>query len=133
MEANDNIISRLFAIHYEIHAGNVHSTLAAFESAISSPSSRSNPGLWRFYVLFCANSRELRNKAKDIFLRGMRACPWAKDFIMMAFTELEGLGVGDKIAIYKVLVEKELRIHVDVEHRIEEWQDQGHRQLDRRA
>jgi hypothetical protein len=33
---------------------------------------------------------------------------------------LGGLATGDKIAIYKVLVEKELRIHVDVEHRIDE-------------
>ena len=132
-EANDNIISRLFAIRYEMHAGNVPSTLAAFENAVSSPSCRSNPGLWRFYVLFCANSREIRYKAKDIFLRGMRACPWAKELMMMAFTELEGLGTEDKIAIYKVLVEKELRIHVDVEHRIEEWQDRDHSRSDRRA
>jgi len=126
-EANDNIISRLFAIRHEMHAGNVHSTLAAFENAVSNSSCRSNPSLWRFYVLFCANSREIRHKAKDIFLRGMRACPWAKDLIMMAFTELEGLGTRDKIAIYKVLVEKELRIHVDVEQRIEEWQYREHR------
>jgi hypothetical protein len=132
-EANDNIISRLFAIRYEMHAGNVHSTLAAFENAVSSPSCSSNPGLWRFYVLFCANTRELRHKAKDVFLRGMRSCPWAKDLMMMAFTELERVGAEDKIAIYKVLVEKELRIHVDVEHRIEEWHDRDHMRSDRRA
>src|SRR6202034_2902261 len=108
-----------FAIRYEMHAGNVHSTLAAFENAVSTPSCGSNPGLWRFYVLFCARVKEFRRKAKDIFLRGMRACPWAKDFMMMAFTEMNGLGTEDKVAIYKVLVEKELRIHVDVEHRIE--------------
>ena len=132
-EANDNIISRLFAIRYEMHAGNVHSTLAAFENAVSTPSCGSNPGLWRFYVLFCASAKEFRRKAKDIFLRGMRACPWAKDFMMMAFTEMNGLGTEDKVAIYKVLVEKELRIHVDVEHRIEEWHHRDHRRSDRRT
>ncbi len=128
-EASDNIISRLFAIRYEMQAGNVHSTLAAFENAVSSPSCGLNPGLWRFYVLFYTSTKELRHRAKDIFLRGMRACPWAKDFMMMAFTEVEGLKTGDKIAIYNVLLEKELRIHVDVEHRIEEWHDSDRKRL----
>jgi hypothetical protein len=125
-EANGNIISQLFAIRYEMHAGNVHSTLAAFENAVSNPSCKSNPGLWRYYVLFCVNSKEFRRKAKEVFLRGMRACPWAKEFIMTAFTEVEGLETEDKISIYKVLMEKELRVHVDIEHRIEELHDRGY-------
>lgn len=131
-EANDNIVSRLFAIRYEMHAGNVHSTLAAFENAVSSPFCKSNPGLWRYYVLFCVNSKELRRKAREVFFRGMRACPWAKEFIMTAFTEVGGLGTEDKVAIYRVLMEKELRVHVDVEHRIEELRGQEDMALDTR-
>jgi hypothetical protein len=39
----------------------------------------------------------------------------------MAFLEVPGLSVEDKITIYKILVEKELRLHVDMEQRIEDW------------
>jgi len=132
-EAHDNIISRLFTIHYEMRAGNIHSTVAAFENAVSSPSCGTNPGLWRLYVLFCLSSQELRNKAKDIFFRGVRVCPWAKDLMMMAFNEVRGMATEDKIAMYKVLAEKELRIYVDLEQRIEEWQDRDPRRSDKRS
>lgn len=62
----------------------------------------------------------------------MRLCPWAKEYLMTAFTEVEELGTDDKIAVYKVLMEKELRVHVDVEHRIEKWREEGKRRLDAR-
>jgi hypothetical protein len=55
--------------------------------------------------------------AKDLFYRAVRACPWAKELFMMAFTtELRRLMLsGDCRSIYRVLSEKELRLHVDLE------------------
>ncbi len=121
IETNDNIISRVFAICYETKAGNVHSVHAAFENAVSNPIICANPGLWKLYLQFCVHTKDYRRRAKDVFYRGMRACPWAKSFFMLAFTEMKGLMTFEELrSVYKVLGEKELRIHVDLEDRLEE-------------
>lgn len=120
-DTKDNIVSRLFAIRFEMKYGNVHSTHAAFENAVSSPATRSNPGLWRLYIHFCVRTTKYRMRAKDVFFRAMRACPWSKDLMMMAFVELKDLMTFEELnSVYKVMGEKELRIHVDIEDRLEE-------------
>ncbi|KAI9738134.1 MAG: hypothetical protein M1818_005563 [Claussenomyces sp. TS43310] len=121
LPAVDSLTSRLFAIHHEMMHGNTHSTHAAFENAVVSPACSSNPGLWRLYVLFCVGAREYRARAKDVFYKGMRACPWAKWFYFMAFDELADLmGLEEKRSVYRILEEKELRVHVDLEEWLEE-------------
>jgi hypothetical protein len=109
-ESNDNIIGRLFAICHETRAGNKYSVHAAFEHAVSSPATRSNPGLWRLYVIFCIGTEGFQTKAKEVFYRAVRACPWAKELLTMAFTtDLKGLmGFEELRSLYRVLGEKEL-------------------------
>jgi hypothetical protein len=42
--------------------------------------------------------------------------PWCKDFMMLGFTELRGeLGEEDLKKVYGVMMEKELRVYVEVE------------------
>lgn len=109
-------------------------------------SGRCSPSLWKLYVLFELSRGQIQ-RAKDIFYRGMRACPWSKDLLMLAFTHLradvieqgQGQGQGDiqgPVAVsrekeqgmdleelrrvYHVLVEKGLRIHVDIEDLLDE-------------
>jgi hypothetical protein len=120
------MVGRLFAIRYEMLVGNNYSVHAAFEQAVSSTACRSNPGLWRLYILFCARTTEFRAKAKDVFYRGMRVCPWAKELLMMAFmTELKSLMEFEELrSVYRVLSEKDLRLHVDLEDRLDEWDEQ---------
>ena len=142
------ITSHLFSIYTElsrpVYAGStLHSVRAAFEKAIGDPPSasdrnlastttagttaRSNLSLWKLYILFELSRHEIQ-RAKDVFYRGMRACPWSKELIMLAFTHLrtdvvrqrygdtgQGMGFDELRWVYNVLVEKELRIHVDVE------------------
>lgn len=142
------ITSHLFSIYTElsrpVYAGStLHSVRAAFEKAIGDPPSasdknlastttagttaRSNLSLWKLYIFFELSRHEIQ-RAKDVFYRGMRACPWSKDLIMLAFTHLrtdvvrqrygdtgQGMGFNELRWVYNVLVEKELRIHVDVE------------------
>lgn len=142
------VTSHLFSIYTElsrpVYAGStLHSVRAAFEKAIGDPSSstsdknlanttatttaRSNLSLWKLYILFELSRHEIQ-RAKDVFYRGMRACPWSKELIMLAFTHLrtdvvrerygdtgQGMGFDELRWVYNVLVEKELRIHVDVE------------------
>lgn len=131
-----------------IHAGSTaHSVRAAFERALgdhagtSSQSSRtrghdagdaqSNLTIWKLYIL-CELSRnnDLR-RATAVFYRSMRACPWSKELIMLAFHHLRapvgaqtsegGIAFYELCDLYNVLVEKGLRVHVDMEEQMEEY------------
>ena len=138
------VTSHLFSIYTElsrpVYAGStLHSVRAAFEKAIGDPSgknlastttgitARSNLSLWKLYILFELSRHDIQ-RAKDVFYRSMRACPWSKELIMLAFTHLrkdavrqrygdigQGMGFDELRWVYNVLVEKELRTHVDVE------------------
>ncbi|PWY88350.1 DUF1740-domain-containing protein [Aspergillus heteromorphus CBS 117.55] len=148
------ITTHLFSIYTEllrpVYAGStLHSVRAAFEraigshhhpSSVSSSSSSTAPSsitLWKLYILFELSRRQIQ-RAKDVFYRGMRACPWSKDLLMLAFTHLradvveerysrdrdgrkgEGMAFGELRHVYNVLVEKELRVLVDVEGLLDE-------------
>ncbi|KAE8339239.1 hypothetical protein BDV24DRAFT_165617 [Aspergillus arachidicola] len=146
------ITSHLFSIFTElnrpIYAGSTpHSVRAAFEKAIgdqdpSTPThhdtlstARSNLTLWKLYILFELSQHDI-NRAKDVFYRGMRACPWSKELIMLAFSHLgadivrerypgasrkgDGMNFLELRSVYNVLIEKELRIHVDIEGELDE-------------
>ncbi|GMG51714.1 unnamed protein product [Aspergillus oryzae var. brunneus] len=146
------ITSHLFSIFTElnrpIYAGSTpHSVRAAFEKAIgdqdpSTPThhntvstARSSLTLWKLYILFELSQHDI-NRAKDVFYRGMRACPWSKELIMLAFSHLradiiqerypgasrkgDGMNFLELRSVYNVLIEKELRIHVDIEDELDE-------------
>ncbi|KAE8349608.1 NRDE-2, necessary for RNA interference-domain-containing protein [Aspergillus coremiiformis] len=145
------VTSHLFSIFTElnrpVYAGSTaHSVRAAFEKAIGDQDSsthhtntlstaRSNLSLWKLYILFELSQHDIR-RAKDVFYRGMRACPWSKELIMLAFNHLradivrerypsasrkgDGMSFLELRSVYNVLVEKELRIHVDIEDELDE-------------
>lgn len=154
------VTSHLFSIYTElsrpVYAGStLHSVRAAFEKAIGDPNpnattldaktrtsnntnstARSNLTIWKLYILF-ELSRSHVQRAKDVFYRAMRACPWSKELLMLAFGHLRadivrerfgdgvaasgvGMGFDELRGVYNVLVEKELRIHVDVEGLLDE-------------
>ncbi|KAF7590421.1 hypothetical protein BBP40_002877 [Aspergillus hancockii] len=145
------VTSHLFSIFTElnrpVYAGSTpHSIRAAFEKAFgdqdpshhhpnSLSTARSNLSLWKLYILFELSQHDI-TRAKEVFYRGMRACPWSKELIMLAFSHLrtdvvreqhpaitrkgDGMGFFELRSVYNVLVEKELRIHVDIEEELEE-------------
>ncbi|KAK2630270.1 hypothetical protein QTJ16_001090 [Diplocarpon rosae] len=118
---NDTLSSRLFAIKYELQHGTVHSAKAAFEHAVAAPSSKGSAGLWRSYVMFCWQTREFRALVKEVWYRALRACPWAKElFICGLERPVEGLEWEEMHGTWRVMGEKELRVHVDLEDRFEE-------------
>ncbi|OJJ49102.1 hypothetical protein ASPZODRAFT_150039 [Penicilliopsis zonata CBS 506.65] len=128
------ITTHLFSIYTELHrptyAGStLHSVRAAFEKALhpdssssssSSPvSSASNLSLWKLYILFEISRDDLR-RAKHIFYRAMRACPWSKGLLFMAFSHLraagqDGMHFEELRRVYQVLIDKELRVHVEID------------------
>lgn len=123
---NDCVTSRLFTFQYEIQRGNVHSVKAVFEHAVASEACKGNAGLWRLYVLWCAQSEDakIRNQAKEVLYRGMRACPGVKALMMEAFETLRPLMKDEEVkSVNKVMEEQEVRIHVDLEEWLEEHSD----------
>ncbi|KAL4932042.1 uncharacterized protein BDV17DRAFT_254797 [Aspergillus undulatus] len=152
------ITTHLFSIYTELnrptYAGStLHSARAAFENAIGDQNQHQNPSssfssastspshssitLWKLYILFELSRNDIF-RAKSVFYRAMRACPWSKDIIMLAFTHLRedvvrdfvgdstsvvkgsGMNFHELRHVYNVLVEKELRIHVDIERELDE-------------
>ncbi|PWY94507.1 DUF1740-domain-containing protein [Aspergillus sclerotioniger CBS 115572] len=135
------ITTHLFSIYTElnrpIYAGStLHSVRAAFEKAIGDQSTsistaHSSITLWKLYILFELSRNEIQ-RAKKVYYRGMRACPWSKELIMLAFTHLradiipsheskgEGMKFNELRHVYNVLVEKGLRIHLDIEMELDE-------------
>ncbi|KAL4734604.1 NRDE-2, necessary for RNA interference-domain-containing protein [Aspergillus similis] len=147
------ITSHLFSIYTEFnrptYAGStLHSVRAAFEKAIGDQNSSSSPRtstgrssiiVWKLYILFELSRSEI-TRAKSVFYRAMRACPWSKDILMLAFTHLRediatrkgvngrGMSFHELRHVYNVLVEKELRIHIDIERELDEMAVQMERE-----
>ncbi|CZR66164.1 uncharacterized protein PAC_16065 [Phialocephala subalpina] len=135
--ANDCLTSRLFAIQYEMHFGTIHSVKSAFEKAVSSPTSKSSPGLWRFYLLWTVeNESKLgwkakgKGLAKEIWYRVLRACPWAKELYVLGlevFGESKDIDFRELRGTWRVLGEKELRVHVDLEEEFDDIDEDAKR------
>ncbi|KAI1448265.1 DUF1740-domain-containing protein [Annulohypoxylon stygium] len=122
VEPYDCVSSRVFAIRYELHAGNVHSTRAAFEHALESEACKNHPGLWISYIRFCHDNKVLRSKAKSVFYRAIQRCPWSKEVFMEAFVTLvRDMDSSELRSVYNTLCEKGLRVHVEMEEFVEKW------------
>lgn len=70
---------------------------------------------------WCLRTKGYEKRVRDLFFRAVAACPWSKGLLLEGF---EGgvmgvLGGDDLKGVYKVLMEKELRVHVDMEEVLE--------------
>ncbi len=56
--------------------------------------------------------------------RGVKACPWVKELYLLAFEYLRegegGMEDGELKGCYDLMVEREVRVHVDLEEMAEE-------------
>jgi hypothetical protein len=122
-ESHDCLSSRIFAIRYELHVGNVHSVKAAFEGAVESEACRGNSWLWLYYIRFCSTRKELRSKAKDVFYRAVAACPGSKKLYIEAFTTLRKEMTESQLeAVISTIISKGLRVHVDFDKFVKGWE-----------
>nr|KMM71468.1 hypothetical protein CPAG_07775 [Coccidioides posadasii RMSCC 3488] len=120
-----------FSIYSELHRGvsagsTAHSVRAAFETAVSSPPGQYSAAIWKLYILFELGWGR-KERARDVFYRSIRSCPWVKELVLLAFTEpglKEMMGADELRKIWNVPVEKGLRIHVDLEDVLEEMDDE---------
>lgn len=145
--AKDSIVPAIFNIWSEmtrpIYTGSTrHSVRAAFEHALepAKPGSHS-PAIWTWYLRWELSIAEAAlesgraspshgqgspdlARAQDVFYRGMRACPWAKAFYMLAFTAprlRDAMGFDGLRRIYETMVEKGLRMHVELGDVLEDY------------
>jgi len=126
----ESVVSHFFAIYTELKRGvtlgsNISTIRSTFERAVGSSSGTHCAGLWKLYFLF-EHSRGDITKAKSVFWRGAKACPWAKELHMLAFEYLrgtDGLRNEELRGIYEWMGEKEIRIHVSLEGIFEDTDD----------
>lgn len=98
-KAQDSVVPHFFAIYSELHravtfGSNISTIRSTFERAVQSDSGAHCAGLWKLYFLF-EHSRYEAERARTVFWRGLKACPWAKDLYMLAFEYLRGDKVMD--------------------------------------
>lgn len=156
------ISTHLFSIYHELcrpvfTGGTAHSARAAFEKAIGEhsalasikpgdknahynsdvDSARSNLTVWKLYIFFELYQTRDLNAAKAVFYRAIRACPWSKSLLMLAFEHLRedlvqhyprsldrkqskpiGFNFDDLCQLYNVFIEKQLRLHLNIQNEI---------------
>lgn len=123
VKSHDCVSSRNFSIRHESHRGNVNTVASAYEHALSADACKFNLGLWLSYVRFCYRNRSLRPKAKEVFYRALRHCPWSKEVMMEAFqTLIHGMKSDELRSVYNTITSKGLRVHVDLDDYVEQWQ-----------
>jgi hypothetical protein len=75
--------------------------------------------------------------AKDIWYRAISDCPWAKELYILGLERLEGLVEFEELKrTWRVMGEKELRVHVDLEDKFEdlaELEEEGRKRAKRLA
>ena len=102
---------------------NIHAIRGTFERAVASRTGKCSAGLWKQYVIWEHDQGEMK-RAKAVFWRGVRACPWAKEIYMLAFERLRGtMGFEELRGVYELLGEKELRVHVSLDDVFEAWDE----------
>ncbi|KAK4694471.1 nuclear exosome regulator NRDE2, partial [Lecanoromycetidae sp. Uapishka_2] len=126
----ESIIPHFFAVYTELHrsvtfGSNASTIRSTFERAVGSTSGMHCAGLWKLYFLF-ERSRGNIASAKRVFWRGVRACPWAKELYLLAFEGLrEVMEDAELRSIYELMVEKELRVHVNLDDIFEEMEERN--------
>lgn len=122
----ESLLSHFFAIHTELNrsitlGSNILTIRNTFERAVRSESGAHCAGLWKAYFLF-EQSQIDDDKAKSVFWRAIKACPWAKALYMLAFQHLRGnngLTDDELRGVYELMGEKEIRIHVSLDETFE--------------
>jgi hypothetical protein len=123
-EKNDTIAGWSFAVWNEEHrgldfGGTPYAIRAVYDKAVQR-SGKHSIKLWSDYFLF---EMELGDKqrAKQVFYKGLTSLPWSKWFVMLAFEFLnEELGFEEMMRVWRVLGEKDLRIVVDIQDRLDD-------------
>ncbi|KOS41080.1 hypothetical protein ACN38_g8050 [Penicillium nordicum] len=156
------VTTHLFSIYAEMGrplmlGSTPHSIRAAFERAIgdagvvpigrtptrkssfdlaSSTSAQSNLTIWRLYILYELYAEYNVGRAREIYFRALRSCPWSKELYLLAFEHLRadltnrlppcrlnrpgevnpsGFDPAELRALYSEMLRRGLRVHYHLE------------------
>ncbi|KAI8972712.1 NRDE-2, necessary for RNA interference-domain-containing protein [Pilobolus umbonatus] len=118
LRKDSNVILWLSAIYCELHKYQpyqVHAVRDLFERSIDSESSRSSILLWKLYIEF-----EMRQgnteRAKNLFYRSIRECPWSKELYLIGLRDFKGLMTEKELnELIVLMMEKEIRLRIPIE------------------
>ncbi|KAL8821981.1 MAG: hypothetical protein Q9223_000061 [Gallowayella weberi] len=118
--SDHHVTSHFFAVATDLRRGlvqgsNQSAVRGTFERALASEAAAQSAGLWKLYFLY-EHSQGDSQRARAVLYRAITACPWVKEIYLLAFDYLAVVGMSEVElrGIYDMMVEKELRIHVDM-------------------
>ena len=107
-----------FARH-EHDISNLNGIRSAFKRALTSDACAHHAGLWKRYVIFELDQGN-NLLAEEVLYRAIHACPWVKDFFMLAFERLSGQHNAVERAklesLFVLMEERGMRLHGNLGH-----------------
>ncbi|KAL0074451.1 NRDE-2, necessary for RNA interference-domain-containing protein [Phycomyces blakesleeanus] len=118
LDKDPNVILWVSAIHRELHNHfpyDINLVRSLFDRAVESPSTRSSIVLWKLYIQH-EISRDNHEKARTLFYRAVRECPWSKDLYLMGLDILaKDESEKELNEAVSLMMEKEIRIRKQIE------------------
>jgi hypothetical protein len=88
---------------------NIHHVRALLERAIDNEIAKRSCSIWYLAIHYEIHHQDL-SKAKRLFYRGIRECPWAKDLYLIPFIYLrKEFSIEELNDIVQLMEEKEIR------------------------
>ncbi|KAI8051900.1 NRDE-2, necessary for RNA interference-domain-containing protein [Gilbertella persicaria] len=113
---NANVILWLCTIYSELHRHKpyqVNSVRNHFEKAVQH--TRSSILLWKYYIEFEMKQNDIQ-RAKTLFYRSIRECPWSKELYLLGIQMFEKtMTEKEKNELISLMMEKEIRIRIEIE------------------
>ena len=86
---------------------------------------RHSPVLWRIYLEFEIRAGQL-TRAKALLYQATNACPWVKDFYLLAFDQLRSTFThGELDSWTSLMAERQIRTRTEIEELLVDWVPPG--------
>ncbi|CAG8460298.1 12938_t:CDS:10 [Ambispora leptoticha] len=112
-----------FAVFAELHLQktyNQHQIRALFERALECPTTRHSVSIWSLYINFEIKHNR-QDRAKALFFRAIRECPWSKDIYLLAFRRLRSHFSTEELEeVMNLMLEKEIRLRIPFEKYVDD-------------
>ncbi|KAG9291623.1 hypothetical protein G9A89_022042 [Geosiphon pyriformis] len=110
----------IFVELYQHKPFNQHIVRSLFERALECSTSRNSIALWILYLNFEIKYNRL-DRAKALYFRAIRECPWSKEIYLFAFRVLRSIFTTDELdEVMNLMLEKEIRLRVSFERYVDE-------------
>ncbi|CAG8582332.1 2727_t:CDS:10 [Paraglomus occultum] len=113
LASKPNHVLWTFALYAEMRRHqnyNVNFIRSLFERAAECPKSRHSVAIWSLYINFEKHIGDLE-RAKAIYFRALRECPWAKSLILEAFT-MPSMTDTEKESVMGLMMSTGMRLRV---------------------